>query len=163
MNDNKFTNEREIKYPALEDTADIRVINNNIRLLNQNKISSNQISSFLEEIAKENTSQSIKTNTDTILNKLNEKTGFNCIKSIQYGVGVNNSSSNPINVRINAVNPDKTMVLLVASYARNRNNPDYDETNVVYCNHKSATQLSFTSIIGMETYMRFAWQAIEFY
>lgn len=60
--DNKFTNSGSIQYPLETDVVDVKVLNNNTRLLDEKKLEVKDLTS----VAKEETSQQILTNINNI-------------------------------------------------------------------------------------------------
>ena len=56
LDENKFTNESELEYPTEEDFIDIKVLNNNTRLLNEKKVDIESI----ENVARESTPMAIE-------------------------------------------------------------------------------------------------------
>ncbi len=69
LDENKFTNESELEYPTEEDFIDIKVLNNNTRLLNEKKVDIESI----ENVARESTPMAIE----------------NAVKNINSGVSQN--------------------------------------------------------------------------
>ncbi|MFI3230476.1 MAG: hypothetical protein R3Y29_02865, partial [bacterium] len=80
MDDNLFTNESEIQYPSINDSIDIRVLNNNTKLLSEQSIDLSEI----DDIARESTNYAIESKIDTLTTKvgtLPTNTDINVINS----------------------------------------------------------------------------------
>ena len=59
MENNKFTNKQELEYPTEEDFVDVKVLNNNTRLLSEQKADIADIEVRLQGLAKERSEYSI--------------------------------------------------------------------------------------------------------
>ncbi len=59
-NDDKFTNREEIEYPSEDDIVDVKVLNNNTRLLSEKKADISDIEDSLQGVAKERSEYSIE-------------------------------------------------------------------------------------------------------
>ena len=82
--DNTFTNEDEIRYPTEDDLVDIKVLNNNIRLLDEQKAGG----ADLQNVAKETTPKNIE----------------NIVKNIQSTTNAINSNVTNIKNTVNTIN-----------------------------------------------------------
>lgn len=81
--DNTFTNEDEIRYPTEDDLVDIKVLNNNIRLLDETKAGGTDLKNVARETTPKNIENGIsnlKRTVDTInsnVNSINSNIGSN--------------------------------------------------------------------------------------
>ena len=92
--DNTFTNEDEIRYPTEDDLVDIKVLNNNIRLLDEQKAGG----ADLQNVAKETTPKNIENivkSTQNTTNTINAN-----ITNIKSTVDTINSNVNNINSNV---------------------------------------------------------------
>ena len=75
MEDNKFTNKEELEYPTEDDFVDVKVLNNNTRLLSEKKADIADIEVSLQGVAKERIEYSIEDKVkelDTKIQKLED-------------------------------------------------------------------------------------------
>ena len=68
--DNVFTNKEELEYPLETDLVNIKVLNNNTRLLDEKKADISDIEVSLQGVAKERSEYSIENKVKEIENKL---------------------------------------------------------------------------------------------
>lgn len=92
MENNKFTNKQELEYPTEEDFVDVKVLNNNTRLLSEQKADIADIEVSLQGVAKERTEYSIE---DRIKN-LEEN-----IPKFYYDLYYNQVTKTPSSLNIN--------------------------------------------------------------
>ena len=186
MSDNKFTNDVEIVYPTLNDVADIRVINNNIKILNEQKASLDNLENVARESSPKNieskvvsthssvnsvqsavnTMNSTINNINSVVNSINSKSN---IKSVQRGVATLALNSNYVTNTINlsSVNSNKCMVILngqtngITSGGQILNFEPYVESL-----SSSQLKIAFRNAdrhSGGTIYLYTSWQVIEFY
>lgn len=70
MEDNKFTNKEELEYPTEDDFVDVKVLNNNTRLLSEQKADIDDIEVSLQGVAKERTEYSIEDKVKSLEQKI---------------------------------------------------------------------------------------------
>ena len=70
MEDNKFTNKEELEYPTEDDFVDVKVLNNNTRLLSEKKADIDDIEVSLQGVAKERTEYSIEDKVKSLEQKI---------------------------------------------------------------------------------------------
>ena len=131
IEDETFTNDVEIVYPTLNDVADIRVINNNIKILNEQKASLDNLENVARESSPKNieskvvsthssvnsvqntvnTMNSTINNISSVVNSINNKSN---IKSVQRGVATLALNSNYVTttISLSSVNVNKCITIL---------------------------------------------------
>lgn len=185
LEDETFTNNDSIQYPSLNDIADIRVINNNIKILNEQKANLDNLSNVARESSPKNIENTINTmntklssvaietspkNIENLIKSINTKISntTNIIKSVQRGVR-NFTSTSSQSISISTINPQKSIVILNGGV-------DQNVQSSIGIIVTSATpyllSLSSSSIsIGISVYngsswantLPVSWQVIEFY
>ena len=102
--DNTFTNEDEIRYPTEDDLVDIKVLNNNIRLLDEQKIGGADLQNVAKETSPKNIENIVKAtqNTTNTINS-NVSTISSNISTIKSTTTTINSNVNTANANINAI------------------------------------------------------------
>ena len=70
MEDDKFTNKEELEYPTEDDFVDVKVLNNNTRLLSEQKADIDDIEVSLQGVAKERTEYSIEDKVKSLEQKI---------------------------------------------------------------------------------------------
>lgn len=103
--DNTFTNENEIRYPTEDDFVDIKVLNNNIRLLDEQKVGGTD----LQNVAKETTPKNIENIVKATQNTTNTiNSNVSSIKSTTNTINTNvsniKSTVDTINSNVNNIN-----------------------------------------------------------
>ena len=166
--DDKFTNKEEIEYPLETDIVNIKVLNNNTKLLDEKKVNICDIQESLQGIAKETSQYNIENKIKQVENDVRHikgalGTGNSVIKSIQRGTFTMASTERYRTVSISPVNTAKTIVLLQGF--RTEYNTQYFSYSFYLSDFRSnsfsitaETASSLVSVVGT-----CSWQVIEFY
>ncbi len=166
--DDKFTNKEEIEYPLETDIVNIKVLNNNTKLLDEKKVNISDIQENLQGIAKETSKYNIENKIKQVENDIKQikqslGTGNSVIKSIQRGTFTMASTERYRTVSISPVNTAKTIVLLQGF--RTEYNTQYFSYSFYLSDFRSnsfsitaETASSLVSVVGT-----CSWQVIEFY
>lgn len=161
--DKKFTNKDCIEYPSMDDFADIRVLNNNFKILNNSKMdiknaefiakeeSVQNINNKITYLAKEDSLNSIKsslsTNSSNISNIKSEISNIkNISNSIQSTVNTINNKDSSV---IKSLQRGQLQLKLDSSTAFNTN---YDFFGKNFKVRRVAHNKSFASISGVLIY-----------
>lgn len=127
MEDEKFTNNSELEYPKEDDYVNIKVLNNNTRLLDEQKANVGDIQNALVGVAKESSEKNIENIVKDVQAKAN---------TINSNVATNKANIENIKNTVNTVNGNANNINSVVGQLKTK--IDTLETKITNINNKKA-------------------------
>lgn len=141
MDNENFTNDEDIKYPELDDFVDVRVLNNNTKLLDEKKVDLVQfnelVSDNLDGVAKESSAYNIEDGINNIKSTAsNIEDGVNNIKTTASTI---NSNVNTINTNVSTINTNVSAIKTTTTTTNTNVNAINSTTSTINTNVNAIT------------------------